>query len=156
MNSKQIKLQLQKAELNDEAFRVLDVLGVKKNLIQNNKILLTLKSKADETEETDEWTGIIQSLKVFTKFHFHKSLNIVERIDEKIDIQRSRFNALEAKNDSLENKLESVSKELRTEIGTLDKKFDKLEKSISEMKEDIVLKILMGLESFKEQIQKKE
>ena len=42
MNSKETKLHLQKAELNDEAFQVLEVLGYKTNLIQDNKLLLTL------------------------------------------------------------------------------------------------------------------
>ena len=128
MNSKEIKLQQQKAELNDEAFRVLDVLGYKRNLIQDNKLLVTLNIKEDQNEETSEWTGIIQSLKAFTKFYFHKSLDVVERIDEKIDTQKAKFDALEARNNALEAKLESkietVQKQLDAKIDTVQKELD--------------------------------
>ena len=158
MNSKEIKLQQQKAELNDEAFRILDVLVYKNNLIRDNKLLVTLKIKEDQNEETEEWTGIIQSLKVFTKFYFHKSLDVVERIDEKIDTQKEKINVLEktlnSKIEQLDSKIDLLDQKIDTKIGSLDKKIDNLEASFASMNEDIVTKIFMGLESFKEEINK--
>ena len=71
MNSKTIKKYQDIAALNKEAYMLMNTIGVSfdswgESLIHNNRILLSLEVN-DETKETDEWVGIVSTMKIFTK-----------------------------------------------------------------------------------------
>ena len=71
MNSKTIKHYQNVAALNKETYLLLNTIGWKwnswgKSLIKNNKILLSLEVN-DENKETNEWVGIVSTMKIFIK-----------------------------------------------------------------------------------------
>jgi len=70
MNSKVIKRYQDIAALNRETFQFMHQMGwdSKIQLIIQNKIILTLKV-ADEQQEGSEWTGFVQTMKIFIKKH---------------------------------------------------------------------------------------
>ena len=71
MNSKNIRRYEDIVAFNSETFTFMDTIGWKWNswensLIKNNRIVLSLEVN-DETKETNEWVGIVSTMKIFTK-----------------------------------------------------------------------------------------
>ena len=71
MNSKSIRRYEDIVAFNSETFMFMNAIGWKwdswgNSLIKNNRIVLSLEVN-DETKETNEWVGIVSTMKIFTK-----------------------------------------------------------------------------------------
>ena len=76
MNSKDIRKYKHIAELNQEAFQSLKSIGLTFNIIENNKLILTLIMN-DEMQETEEWIGFVQTIKIYIKKHLLRATDSI-------------------------------------------------------------------------------
>ena len=114
MNSKEIKKYLHRSELNLEAFKIINFFrDLTKSLEQTSVMIVVLNGSEGMAEETEEWVGFVQTVKLFIKKHLKRNQDITQaalktmkgQIDEKMD---TKFNALDAKMDSIKAILEDI------------------------------------------------
>ena len=69
MNSKTILRYQDISALNKEAYMIINKIKrySTNSLINNNRILLSLKADENESDESSEWNGIVTTMKIFTK-----------------------------------------------------------------------------------------
>ena len=77
MNKQDIKKYEYIADLNEEALMMINSLprmkrtfdGEKQQLVKKNQLIVSIKTKEDQ-EDTEEWVGFIQTIKLFMKKSF--------------------------------------------------------------------------------------
>ena len=114
MNSKEIKKYLHRSELNLEAFKIINFFqDLTKSLKQTSVMIVVLNGSEGMAEETEEWVGFVQTVKLFIKKHLQRNQDITQaalktmkgQIDEKMD---TKFNDLDAKVGALDSKMDSI------------------------------------------------
>ena len=85
------------------------------SLIHNNKIVLSLEVN-DETKETNEWIGIVSTMKIFTKKqNFISNENITKEINTKMTENKAEIKAEMRENKSeINTKMEEIKAEMVT------------------------------------------
>ena len=110
MNSKDIKKYKQIAELNLEAFRILTYIGYfnkeGRSLINNNKLLLTLKHDEEGASETEEWIGFVQTIKIFIKKQLHHTQ------DSFTALSRSLKGDIKSMDAKIEERMDNIEKKM--------------------------------------------
>ena len=87
MNKKMIMMYENRVALNREAFKFLEKIRWFKGkmaLVQNNRILISLKTNED-TQGSDEWVGFIQAIKKFMKISNMKMVDEVVNQSDKLE-----------------------------------------------------------------------
>ena len=116
MNSKQIKKYKDIAHLNKEANLCLATLGLPSGdpLVGKNKIILTLHAyNEDGLQETEEWTGFVQTIKVFIKRH------------------------LASTNDNIDNSVKQIKSEMKTIKDDLSKEMGDIKTMLAQIQNKI-------------------
>ena len=124
MSSKDIKTYKNKVQLNREAFLFLEKMGWLNNiesLIQNHRILLSLKATEDD-QRFDEWTGFINSIKKFIKSRFDTSnLKMTDEIAKVMRTIKQVKDTLERQSISHSEELQKFEKRITNQSEALEK-----------------------------------
>ena len=118
MNSSTIKKYQDISELNVEAYMFMNTIGKswstwEHSLIKNNRILLSLQVNDERSSETNEWVGIVSTMKIFIRKHLAvTNENIIKNIN---------------------NKIEHRMGDMKTEMGEMKKQMGTMESNMSVM-----------------------
>ena len=117
MNSSTIKKYQDISELNVEAYMFMNTIGKswstwEHSLIKNNRILLSLQVNDERSSETNEWVGIVSTMKIFIRKHLAvTNENIIKNINNKIENRMGDMKAemgdMKKQMGSMESKMES-------------------------------------------------
>ena len=146
MNSKNIRRYEDIVAFNTEFFRFMNTIGWdwnswEKSLINNNKIVLSLEVN-NETKETNEWIGIVSTMKIFTKKQNAITNDIIESTSK--DIKRDIKTEMAENKTTMETKIDESKAEIKTKmlmikttietkISEIDNKMGAMETKISEI-----------------------
>ena len=79
MNSKEIKKYVHRSELNLEAFKVIHFFrNLTNSLKKTSVIMIGLNGSEGQAEETEEWVGFVQTVKLFIKKHLQRNQDITQ------------------------------------------------------------------------------
>ena len=124
MNNKTILKYQDIAALNKEAYMFMNNIRCRwsseDSLINNNRILLSLKADENLDEESSEWNGIVSTMKTFTKYENARTNEVIVKNQKKtglkIGIIKSEINS---KMIGMDSKMSAIESKIDTEMGSM-------------------------------------
>ena len=111
MNSKSIMKYQDMASLNKEAYQFMNHWGFKHPLIKKNRLLVTLEVLSDEGE-TSEWSGFVQTMKMFVKKQLQENqYKLIEFIKGKNSGMRQAVTNMQS---TMKSDISEVKSEMRS------------------------------------------